>query len=61
MRFNYFTAFILKLNLIKHHFMYYLPFDIPVNQTSNAFPPFGILSNQNTRTKIPMNLFLNKT
>jgi hypothetical protein len=58
MRFNYFTAFILKLNLIKHHFMYYLPFDIPVNQTSNAFPPFGIFikskyQNENSNEPIP--------
>ena len=37
-----FIAFILILNLIKHPFVYYLPFDIPGKQMASTIPPFGI-------------------
>ena len=37
-----FIVIILILNIIKHPFVYYLPFDIPGKQMASTFPPFGI-------------------
>lgn len=37
-----FVLLISLLNLIKHPFVVYLPFDIPGNQMASTIPPFGI-------------------
>jgi hypothetical protein len=37
-----FIVIILILNLIKHPFVYYLPFDIPGKLMASTLPPFGI-------------------
>jgi len=37
-----FTSFILILDVIKHPFVYYLPFDLPGKQMASTIPPFGI-------------------
>lgn len=36
------VSVILILNLIKHPFLYYLPFNIPGKQMASTIPPFGI-------------------
>lgn len=37
-----FTSIILILNIIKHPFVYYLPFKIPGDLMASTIPPFGI-------------------
>jgi hypothetical protein len=37
-----FMIIISVLNLIKHPFVYYLPFNIPGKQMASTIPPFGI-------------------
>ena len=37
-----FMLFVLVLNLIKHPFIFYTPFNIPGKQMASTIPPFGI-------------------
>ncbi len=46
-----FIVIILVLNLIKHPFVYYLPFDIPGKQMASTIPPFGIFIESNYRNE----------
>ena len=42
-----FIVITLILNLTKHPFIFYLPFDIPGKQMASTIPPFGIFIESN--------------
>jgi hypothetical protein len=50
-----FLLVVFSLNMVKHEFVFYLPFNIPGDQTAATIPPFGIFIEEKFETENPKN------